>query len=409
MFSKVTNLHVRILQYLQRLSELLYTRLMAPQLPGLSSCHPTLVYGAGTFNPRYNHDPESMSTTGLVHAALESGIRAFDTSPYYGPSEDLIGKALDTTFVKEHYPRNEYFLITKVGRYGSEEFDYSPGTVRASVERSLKRLRTEYLDVVYCHDVEFVSPEEVLEAVRELRRLREEGIIRYIGISGYPVSVLCEVAELILERTREPLSSVMSYANYTLQNRQLLSYLDRLKAASVSVVPNASLLGMGLLRRDGPPIGDLGDWHPAPSDLRSVVEKASRYCDSIGEKLENLALHWSLETWRLQGAVLGSSANTPISENENGDPPEGGRMQGVSVIGVSTIEELNETMGIWRGIIDTSNGGGLQREAEVLERAKEVRRILGKWADYAWASPQEGFVNRRQRSIEDASRTNGNS
>ena len=114
--------------------------------------------------------------------------------------------------------------MTKVGRYGvlQSDFDYSPETIRKSVERSLERLHTTYLDTVYVHDVEFVctpvgliapakpeqiladqekaaeyglSPgqegkiwgegdEKVLAAVAELRKLQEEGKIKHIGISG---------------------------------------------------------------------------------------------------------------------------------------------------------------------------------------------------------------------------------
>ena len=56
--------------------------------------------------------------------------------------------------------------------------------MRKSVERSLERLGVQVLDVVYCHDVEFVTKKEVLAAVRELYKLRDEGKIRYVGISG---------------------------------------------------------------------------------------------------------------------------------------------------------------------------------------------------------------------------------
>lgn len=112
--------------------------------------------------------------------------------------------------------------MTKCGRYGvdREAFDYSPKTIRRSVERSLARLGTDYLDVVYLHDVEFVAEEimprrsgdhaaaleeeaelyglvkgqeakvwgegdqRVLDAYKELKKLQSEGVIRRIGITG---------------------------------------------------------------------------------------------------------------------------------------------------------------------------------------------------------------------------------
>ena len=112
--------------------------------------------------------------------------------------------------------------MTKCGRYGSykEDFDYSPKTIRRSVERSLARLHTEFLDVVYLHDVEFVAnailpkssgghlsalgdeadlyglagnqlgkvwgegDQIFLNAIAELRRMQEEGLVQHIGITG---------------------------------------------------------------------------------------------------------------------------------------------------------------------------------------------------------------------------------
>ena len=110
--------------------------------------------------------------------------------------------------------------MTKCGRYGltPEEFNYSPDTIRKSVMRSLNRLHTDYLDTVYLHDVEFVCAQQlpagnhalalvsqaaeyglqvgdegrivgegdqkVLDAVAELRKLKQEGVVRNVGITG---------------------------------------------------------------------------------------------------------------------------------------------------------------------------------------------------------------------------------
>ncbi|MCJ1386492.1 hypothetical protein MMC17_009618 [Xylographa soralifera] len=385
----------------------------------LSSLLPPLICGTATFNSQYNPDPYALPTTGIVHRALSLGVRAFDTSPYYGPAEELLGQALDTSFVHDKFPRHDYYLLTKVGRVGSAEFDYSASWVRTSIQRSLKRLKTEYLDVVYCHDVEFVTPEEVLTAVTELRRIRDEnGAVKYVGISGYPVVVLCELAEMILEKTGEPLDIVMSYANYTLQNTRLSSVaVPRLRAAGVDVVPNASVLGMGLLRRGGVPVGSLGDWHPSPNELRSAVENASRYCDDLGDRIEKVAIRWALETWLEEGAAVGSirdsASNIPRSSTTIEDV--GDSRHGVSVIGVSNLEELDETMQVWRSILDGLETGdhkaietdqqgsertwSLQRQKEVRERAAAVKELIGSWLDYAWPSPGPDFVHKQTQHL----------
>jgi D-arabinose 1-dehydrogenase len=389
--------------------------------PALSSLLPPLVFGTATFNVQYNSDPYALDTIGLVSSALTHGIRAFDTSPYYGPSESLLGAALAHPATRDAFPRESYMLLTKVGRVGAEEFDYSAEWVRTSVARSLERLQTSYLDLVYCHDVEFVSPAEVLEAVRELRRLRDAGTIRYVGISGYPLDVLGELSELILKETGEPLDAVQSYAHYSLQNQELAGPrgIARLQSAGVDVVTNASILGMGLLRREGVPTGALGDWHPAPSALRTAVRKASDFCDAHGERLEVVAIRWALESWLSAGAACGScgdpASGLPWVYESNAEV--GGTKLGVSVIGVSRAEELGKTMLVWRSILDGREGAderanqagvsdrwkraaewsGNRRDA-VQMLAGRVQELLGDGFGFAWDSPAPGFVNQRKKA-----------
>ncbi|KAL2818180.1 Aldo/keto reductase family-domain-containing protein [Aspergillus cavernicola] len=418
----------------------------SPRLP-LSATLPPLVMGTATFNSQYNEDPYTLPTTELVHRAFTSGVRAFDTSPYYGPAEELLGRALATDFVQHNFPRPSYHLLTKVGRIAGSSFDYSPKWVRKSIARSLRRLHTEYLDVVYCHDVEFVSPQEVLGAVRELRRIRDtEGTIRYVGISGYPVDVLCDLAELILHETGEPLDAVMSYANFTLQNTRLLTHgLPRLVSAGVDVIPNASPLGMGLLRKIGVPIGSMGDFHPAPDALRAAIHNAAEWADTQGEKIEVIAIRFALESWLRNGSKAGA-LGAPLARSPDSDPGflsaasmGTGERLGVSVMGVSNIDELNETLRVWHSIIDglenqnqeddpdeyfendntnnnqassipsapsaptiltpsdgiiTDHVWSRDRRTRILSLAQQIQSILTPaWVDYTWPSPGPGFVN----------------
>ncbi|KAF2144895.1 uncharacterized protein K452DRAFT_265338 [Aplosporella prunicola CBS 121167] len=387
---------------------------MAQKTP-LSAVLPPLIFGTATFNHQYNKDPYALDTNGLVQTALEHGIRAFDTSPYYGPSESLLGAALATPYVRASFPREEYFILTKVGRVASEEFDYSPEWVRASIARSLQRLQTPYLDAVYCHDVEFVSEDEVLTAIRELRRIRDQdGTIRYVGISGYPLDVLCRLAERVKQETGEPLDVVQSYANFTLQNTTLATKgAQRLQSAGVDVVPNASMLGMGLLRHDGVPLGSLGDWHPANDELRAAVRKASDFCDQHDERLEVIAMRFAMESWVAAGAAVGSrgdpASGVPWKRESIDDV--GGKKLGVSVMGVSTAAELQKTLMVWRSILDGLENGqqtadtagrwkrahewSLNRKRAVQILAEGVQECLGEWFDYAWDSPGKGFVNQR--------------
>jgi aryl-alcohol dehydrogenase-like predicted oxidoreductase len=354
-----------------------------------------LVLGTATFNIQYNDDPFSLPSVSIVHRALRAGIRAFDTSPYYGPSEEILGQALTSDEVSSEFPRHTYQLLTKVGRVAESSFDYSPAWVRHSIKRSLKRLHTDYLDVVYCHDVEFVSAAEVLEAVRELRRIRDaDQSIRYVGISGYPVETLAELAELVLKETGEPLDVVMSYANYNLQNTRLATKaLARLQAAGVDVVPNASILGMGLLRGQS-----VFDWHPAPKGLRDATQRASEVLrEQKNEKLESLATRYGLESWIQEGSAAGVYGH-PLEATDGATAKlSDGQRLGVIVVGVSNVREVDDLVAIYREVLDDvvySEEKSSAKSVETAELTKLVRSILGpEWVDYAWASPGEGYVN----------------
>ena len=302
--------------------------------------------------------------------------------------------------------------MTKVGRIGGESFDYSPEWIRQSVKRSLGRMHTTYLDVVYCHDVEFVSDDETVTAVKELRRIRDqEGTIKYVGISGYPIEVLCRLAERIFAETGEPLDAVMSYGNFTVQNTALLTKgVSRLKAAHVGLVPNASPLGMGLLRKVGPP-----SWHPGRDVLQDLVKKASDFCEEYEDAIEVVSIRYALERWLIDGGVVGSrgepAAGVPY-RRQTVEQVGGGKL-GVSVMGVSNDAELTRTMQVWRSILDgmesqqlvpapagrwkKDHQWSISRSQTVELLADGIKDIFGPFYNYAWPSPGEGYVNQHDK------------
>src|ERR1700730_15846431 len=92
-----------------------------------------------------------------VHLAIDRGINFFDVSPYYGLTlaEDRLGEALVGS-------RDKVVLATKCGRYGADHFDFSARRVTASIDESLKRLRTDYVDLLQAHDVEFGDVQQII-------------------------------------------------------------------------------------------------------------------------------------------------------------------------------------------------------------------------------------------------------
>lgn len=369
---------------------------MAVARKPLAEVLPPLLLGTATFNVQYHPDPAHMPYVDIVERALAHNIIGFDTSPYYGPSEILLGDALRR--LTPPPPREGYFLVTKAGRIKGDEFDYSPAWVEYSVCRSLERLGTTYLDLVYMHDVEFMSPEDVLGAVLELRRLRDLGRIRYVGISGFPVETLASLAEMIFRETGEAVDAVMSYGHFCVQNSRLgrQTLLDRFRDAGVECLLNASILSMGLLTTRGVDNAPMAAWHPAPSELRQVCTDLSQIAKEEGENLEEVAIRWALENWATTGAPFGTS----LVPKADGSTDIARSRMGVSVMGVSSVAELEQTYALWDSVV------GLQRgtdEASIVRR-KKINRIveermwpkLGKWKDFAWESGGPNFVNTRE-------------
>ena len=105
-----------------------------------------------------------------VNVALELGMNFIDTSPFYGRgmSEVLLGIAL------RDVPRESYTLCSKLGRYDLQHFDFSAKRVAESVDVSLHRLGTDHLDIILCHDIEFVPMQQIVdETIPALRKIQE--------------------------------------------------------------------------------------------------------------------------------------------------------------------------------------------------------------------------------------------
>src|SRR4051812_39219495 len=144
-----------------------------------------------------------------VRVALDCGLNFIDTSPFYGRgmSEVLLGMAL------RDLSRESYTVCTKLGRYDLSHFDFSAKRVAESVDVSLHRLGTDHIDLMLCHDIEFVEMQQIIdETLPALRKIQQQGKVRFIGVSGYPMKIF----RFILEQTE--LDVALSYNQYTLQN-----------------------------------------------------------------------------------------------------------------------------------------------------------------------------------------------
>ncbi|WP_339319575.1 aldo/keto reductase [Paenibacillus sp. FSL R10-2734] len=238
-----------------------------------------LSFGASSIGSvfRQTDDNESICT---VHAAIDAGINYIDVSPYYGltKAETVLGKAV------QQLPRDKFLLSSKAGRYGENTFDFTAKRIFSSVEESLSRLNTDYLDILFLHDIEFVPAKIILEeAVPALHKLKEQGKIRFCGISGLPLQLF----ETLLPQIE--VDAILSYCHYSLNDTSLLDLLPLLNQRGVGLV-NASPLSMGLLSTH-----ETADWHPASSELKAACRKAAEYCASQGADIAKLAVQYSTE------------------------------------------------------------------------------------------------------------------
>ncbi|TQS44080.1 aldo/keto reductase [Cryptosporangium phraense] len=236
----------------------------------------------------------------IVRTALDCGITFIDVSPYYGRTraETVLGDAL------RGVPRDSYVLATKVGRYDVDEFDFSAARVVRSVEESLRRLRTDHIDLIQCHDIEFGSLDQVVsETLPALRGLREKGLVGAVGITGFPLSALVSVAG------RAPVDTVLSYCHYNLLIRTLGERVPFFADRKIGVL-NASPLGMGLLTEAGPP-----GWHPASDEMRAACRRAAEFCRRQGASIVRLALQFAMTLPGVTSTIVGASDAESVRRN----------------------------------------------------------------------------------------------
>ncbi|KAJ4990487.1 l-galactose dehydrogenase [Stagonosporopsis vannaccii] len=337
---------------------------------------PFIMGGAG-FSYQLVNEPDKAPVVDILEAAFSAGVRTIDTSPYYDPSELILGTALAHPRITQTYCREDYTLMTKVGRITSDHFDYSAQWIQRSVHRSLQLFNTTYLDVVFCHDVEYVSTEEAVEAVGTLFELVQKGHVKYVGISGYNLDVLSRVARLVLETYGQPVDVVQTWAQLTLQNTRLQSYgIPLLEAAGVKVICASSPLAVGLLSSKGVPVGALGDWHPAPKGLRLQAQEASKAIESRGESTAAFALRYAIrKAVALSGPELQISTISGVASLEE------------IIMNISTAREVLGD-GIKSRSISKDFAIDARLEKKDSERALLVREILGKWLDYNFSTQE---------------------
>jgi len=259
---------------------------------------PILSFGASSLGAEFRGIDinEAMKA---VRVALDCGMTFIDTSPFYGRgmSEVLLGVAL------EGVPRDHYLLGSKLGRYDAAHFDFSAKRVVESVDVSLKRMRVDHLDLCLCHDLEFVEMSQIVnETLPALRKIQQQGKVRFVGVSGYPMKMF----QYILANA--PIDVLLSYNHYTLQNTMLEGLIPLAKSKGTGVM-NAAPFSARLLSN-----APLPSWHKATPLVRETAKRASEHCAKRGSDIAKLAVQFSVRHPDITTCIAGSASPERVAQ-----------------------------------------------------------------------------------------------
>jgi D-threo-aldose 1-dehydrogenase len=260
-------------------------------------------------------DDDAIATVGH---AWDLGIRTFDVAPLYGygAAERRVGRALAGR------PRDEYVLETKVGRlvrpldaiatgadvdsqdanYARTEpvglvFDYSADGVRRSIEESLERLGLDRLDIALIHDPDDHWPAAIGEAYPALARLREDGVIRAIGVGMNQSAMLTRFA-------REGDFDVFLLAGrYTLLDQDALPELLPLCAERGVAIFVGGVMNSGVLA--DPRSGSRFDYKPAPDAVLERARRLAAVCERHDVPLRAAAIQFPLAHPAVRSLIAG--------------------------------------------------------------------------------------------------------
>jgi aryl-alcohol dehydrogenase-like predicted oxidoreductase len=272
--------------------------------------------GCNNFGMRLDLD----KTRAVVDAAAQVGINFIDTADVYGDrggSERLLGATLGTR-------RKDFILATKFGlpmAPGGRLQGGSRNYVLSAVEASLKRLKTEWIDIYYLHRPDPATPiEETLGALDELVR---QGKIRYAGCSNLPGPELADAMNLT--RTKKLAGFTAVQDEYNLLSREietsLVPVIERFGLALVPYFPLASGLLTGKYRKGQPiPTGTrLSDPRFSARFVNEqnleMVERLAAFCAQRGRTMLDLAFGWLLARPYVASVIAGTTTPEQVRQN----------------------------------------------------------------------------------------------
>ena len=260
--------------------------------------------GCNNFGGRTDED----ASRAVIDAALDAGVTFFDTADIYGDgaSEEIIGRALEGR-------REGVVLATKFGGRGAVAAGRgSRESVRGALEASLRRLRTDWIDLYQHHQEDPDTP--LAETIGALDELVREGRIRAYGTSNYSPASLEEAASLAQE------AYVSEQSQYSLlrrdAERELLPTCERLGLSFIPYFPLASGLLTGKVGRDRPPEpGTRLHGRPIDDADLDAVERLSAVAAELGASLLEVAIGALLAEPVVASVIAGATQGEQVRAN----------------------------------------------------------------------------------------------
>jgi len=246
------------------------------------------------------------SALATLRAAFGGPINFLDTAAAYGDgeSERRIGLALREL---GGLPAG-YVLASKADR-DLKTGDFSGEQIKRSVERSLRLLGLDRIQIMYIHDPEHTTFEHIIGpggALEVLRRFQDEGTIAHLGISGGPVDMLIRYVET------GAFAALETHNRYTLLNRSAAPLLDIAARRGMAVI-NAAPYGSGMLAK-GPDAYARYAYQEAPAAMVERARRMAAVCAEHGVPLAAAALQFSLRDPRITSTVVGMSRAERIAQ-----------------------------------------------------------------------------------------------
>lgn len=241
-----------------------------------------------------------------IRTILDGPITFLDTAASYGDgeSERRIGMVLRE---RGGLPA-EFVLATKADR-DLRTGNFSGDQIRRSVERSLRLLGLDHLQLVYLHDPEHTTFEAIMASggpTDVLHRLRDEGVIGHIGVAGGPIDLMTRFVET------GAFEVAISHNRYTLLNASASPFWDLCARDGVATV-NAAPYGGGMLAQ-GPDAYGRYAYEDADPDVLRRARAIQRICDHHGVPLASAALQFSLRDRRIASTIVGIGAPELVAE-----------------------------------------------------------------------------------------------